>query len=611
MRRMTGALLSAPAARVAADALTTPSPALVTAKTRTFRGTGGELIAEQLLAFNTRFIFAGVSSGMGPLEDALVDRPQLQFIQGLHENVVTGMASGYSMALRKPSFASFSRVGMPLGSSNVYNSIKDRTGLVILTDHVDVEAGGRDGHEDLDNWLATYTEFTKGRWICNEGSRITEWLSYVTKLAWTAPQGPTLLRIPRNVLYSKYEEDIFPEESVRISTKLTPDSKTVVEAARMLIEASSPLLFVGPEVSASGSGARQDLVELSESLGIPVTQAISCSADFPTDHPLFLGGYFNPMRFPAEIDLFLCIGAKLPDQGAGSPAIPRSAKIIHASHEAGRIGTGYPVDVPILGDCGETIRALRSAANGLLSSERMAKIGNERMEKAQKYTASARRAYQIAARACWDRIPMTWPRALYEIHRALDRDAIVSPEIGTEEWLNRIFTFGDQRKTKIGRTDGRALGWGVPASIGIKLACPDQQVISLQGDGGFGFAQSEAFWTAGKYQIPIIVIIFNNGGYDEPRNNIMMKFGRCYQENKDMLCSLDPQVDYTMLARSYGMRGERAANPDELRVAMQRAVETTREGRPYLVDVLIGRTGLGVDSNSPNFSLAKTRVRKV
>jgi thiamine pyrophosphate-dependent acetolactate synthase large subunit-like protein len=207
---------------------------------------------------------------------------------------------------------------------------------------------------------------------------------------------------------------------------------------------------------------------------------------------------------------------------------------------------------------------------------------------------------------------MIWPQLLHTINRELDRDAIIVPEVGTEEWVNRSFAFSDLWKTKLGRTVGRSLGWGVSASIGVKLACPDQQVVSIQGDGGFLFGQTDALWSMSRYDVPVIVIVCNNRSYDEPRNNILMKDGRCRQENKDMICYLgDPDVDFTQLAGAHGIRGERATNQEELKLAMRRAIEATRNGRPYLIEAMIARTGLGAESTwHPKFSLAKARTKK-
>ena len=581
-------------------------------KTVRFAGTGAELLAEQLRAAGTRFLFVCNSSGMGPLCDAVVDRPDLQFIQGVSENQAVAMADGYAKATGHPSFACFSRVGGPLASANMYNAMKDRTPMVIFTDHAEAQADGRDGHEDLDDWLEPFKQYTKWRWIIKEGNRIPEWVAHAFKMSSTLPGGPTFIRIPRNVLYQKdLKAEIFSRESMSVPMNLVPNPKLIETAAKMLVEAKSPILYVGSEVWTSG--ARSDVIALAELLAIPVTQAWSWAADFPTDHPLYLGGYLHPMRFPEEIDLFLNLGAKMPDPGSGPAMVPRSARIIHARIEAHQVGVNYPIDVPIVADVKETARALVEAVEAMLTSERLASIKRERWLAVKSATDGLRKSYLASAREDWDASPLTWPRLLLTVNETLDEDAIVVDELGTEDWVLRSFTFGDGKKTKIGRTLGRSLGWGAGASIGIKLARPDNQVVALHGDGGFLFSQSDALWAMSRYDVPIITIICNNRSYDEPRNNILMKGGRSRQENKDMICYLgSPDVEFTHVAAAYGIRGERVANPGELRPALRRAIEATRAGRPYLLDVLVARTGLAADSTwHPRYSVAAARTRKV
>src|SRR5262247_2774781 len=156
IRRSSAAGFSLAAAESAANALTALTSSAQRASASPFAGTGGELLAEQLRAFGTRFIFICNSSGMGALCDAAVDRPDLQFIQGVSENQVVGMADGFAKATGHASFACFSRVGGPLASANMYNAMKDRTPVVIFTDHADSQGDGRDGHEDIDDWLEAF-----------------------------------------------------------------------------------------------------------------------------------------------------------------------------------------------------------------------------------------------------------------------------------------------------------------------------------------------------------------------------------------------------------------------------------------------------------------------
>jgi thiamine pyrophosphate-dependent acetolactate synthase large subunit-like protein len=224
-----------------------------------------------------------------------------------------------------------------------------------------------------------------------------------------------------------------------------------------------------------------------------------------------------------------------------------------------------------------------------------------------------RKAYIDSAHEEWDSAPIAWPRLLLTLNELLDEDAVIVEEVGTEDWVLRSFDFADGKKTKIGRTLGRALGWGVGASIGVKLAMPDRQVVTLQGDGGFLFGQSEALWSMSRYDVPIITVVCNNRSYDEPRNNIFMRGGPSQQQKKDMICYLgSPDVEFSDIARAYGIRGERVNNPAELTPAIQRAISTTREGRPYLLDVRMARTGMAADSTwYPHYSVAAVRKRKV
>ncbi|PYS37865.1 MAG: hypothetical protein DMF71_17740 [Acidobacteria bacterium] len=258
---------------------------------KSLTGTGGELLAEQIRSAGARFIFICNSSGMGPLCDAVVDRPDIQFIQGVSENQAVAMADGYAKATGEVSFACFSRVGGPIASANMYNAMKDRTPIVVVTDHMDSQADGRDGHEDLDDWLDAFKQYTKWRWLVKEGNRIPEWVTHAYKVSSTAPGGPTFVRIPRNVLYQKHKAEIFARESMSVPMDITPNPKHVERAALMLIEAKSPILHVGHEVWTSGG--RAQVVELAELLAMPVVQAWSWAADFPTDHPLYLGGYLD------------------------------------------------------------------------------------------------------------------------------------------------------------------------------------------------------------------------------------------------------------------------------------------------------------------------------
>ena len=135
------------------------------------------------------------------------------------------------------------------------------------------------------------------------------------------------------------------------------------------------------------------------------------------------------------------------------------------------------------------------------------------------------------------------------------------------------------------------------AAIGTKLGAPDTQVVALVGDGGFQFAV-QALWTAKRFEVPLIIVIFNNLGYQANRWALAGQKGRAVATGKYIGISLDdPQIDHVGIARAYGLEGERVDNPSDLAAALKRAVAAENSGRAYVLDVIIDRRGGGSDAS--------------
>jgi thiamine pyrophosphate-dependent acetolactate synthase large subunit-like protein len=215
---------------------------------------------------------------------------------------------------------------------------------------------------------------------------------------------------------------------------------------------------------------------------------------------------------------------------------------------------------------------------------------------------------------------MSWPRVSAELDQQLEPDAIIVPELDYRSpfyWLD----LDRGKKRLIGQTTGFALGWGIGAALGVKIAQPDQQVVCLVGDGALLFGQVEALWTAARYEIPVIIVVMNNRSYDNERNRIQNNSPLLSNQDtrdlwKDVSCYLgDPLVDFSGLARSFAIPAERATDPAGFRKALKRAIAVTREGRPYLIDAMLMQLdGRGVRTEQtwhPQISVAAKRTRKV
>lgn len=575
-------------------------------------GTGGELLVAQLRAAGVELLFHCNASGTYPVFDALLDRPGLPLILVPQEGQMIAVAQGYALASGRTAFTLNGSVGFPNTLNNLYNAWKDRTPLVTASQReATLVQGGRDAFEEWDDYLAPAAPFTRWRWTVGQTGRIPELTRRAFRVAATPPEGPVALAFPLDVLAKKgTRARVLPKEEFLRPVALAPEPRAIEEAARRLVEAAAPLLILGPEVTRSGANA--EVLALADLLALPVTQGELLFDDFPTEHPLFLGRY-APDAAGRRPDLVLNLGCKMPD---GHGMIPPGAAVVHASADAELVGRVVETDLGIVAGVRETAAALVAAVRDAAGPSRLRAIRERRFEaiRARTATIRARRARQAAAR--WDLEPLTPERVGGELERILDRDAIVVPELAMHSWLGlgenaalAEIRFAPGGKSKIGRTTGSALGWGVGAAIGVQLARPDRQVVALQGDGGFLFSQAETLWTMARYEVPVIVVILNNRSYNGPRNKVLRAGGRQARAGREMTSYLgSPDVDFARVAAGFGVAGETVTKPGEVRPALERAVRSSREGRPYLIDAVVGRTGLGADSTwFPEYSLAKSR----
>jgi thiamine pyrophosphate-dependent acetolactate synthase large subunit-like protein len=285
--------------------------------------------------------------------------------------------------------------------------------------------------------------------------------------------------------------------------------------------------------------------------------------------------------------------------------------VVHARIEYEEIANIYPTDVAIAANLKETIRGITESIQSMLTEDRIKKLKEERLEKVIQKTEPARKRREEEAKKNWDASLLSWERATFEIDKLLDDDACIVSELDNHipyYW----FDFSPGKKTLIGTTTGYAMGWGVGASLGVKIARPDSQVACMVGDGALLFGQIESLWSFSRYDVPVIIVVFNNLGYDGPRNRMMSISKRPQEQQKDMACYLgNPDTDFAGIAKSFGIKGERASSPSEIRDAMKRAIKVTRDGRPYLIDALIAQQGLGANTNwHPDISIADQRTRK-
>ncbi len=580
-----------------------------------FVGSGGEIVAECLVAADVEYVFDANSSGQVSFYDALGSRPEIELIVALHEGQGVSMAQGYELASGKTAVLFLPGIGMPNAMSNLYNAWKDRSSLVVFSDgrHSDLE--GRDGFQQVDDWLQPTEAFTKWRWQVNHADRLAEMIRRSIKLAGTPPGGPVYLRVPEDVMgATDIKQTIYPQSDFRVSLDMEPKSDLIDQAADLLVNAENPVINIGGEVTRAG--AKQNLIELAELLAFPIAQGLSVYSDFPFGHPLFAGNTVGA-RPPAvrRSDVFLNIGSNMPDPTMFGSPVPEAAKVINARVEYDKIANTYPTELAIAAGTKETIRALIDSIQSKLTQARIETIKNTRWEAAQIAHTEAAERRRAQAAPIWNDSPIVTERLAYALEDHLAEDAIIVTEPTGRRFFERM-DFGPGKKTAIGPTTGFALGWNLGAALGAKIARPDSQVVCLVGDGSMMFGQVESLWMASRYDIPIIIIVLNNRSYNSERLALYSQSKLAASNKdlwKDMSCYLgDPNIDFVNIAKSFDIDGQFISAPDEIGPAMERASAVTREGRPYLIEALTARYGAGAESTwHPEISIAAKRTRKI
>ncbi len=580
--------------------------------------TGGEVMAELLLEWNVPYVFGlGGSEEVGFL-DALVDRVALHFVTGLHEGSVMSMADGYARASGGPPLVllhSIAGAGYAFGP--MVNAFKDRIPLVVTVGDQSTDVRGSNAFLEAVNLHQFPKDYTRWTWDVLSPESIPDTIRRAFLLAQVPPGGPTFVTFSKDMWERPIARaEILPRSRSQLDLDVSPNEDAVKQAADLLAAAAFPVITEGKEVNRFGGA--DEMMEIAEILGAPVFKEVypaHAPMTFPSTHPHYAGMFTVDPHYPKDFDVYWSVGGTMFSLGAKSPGplVPRTTKVIHTGLDASEIGRSYPVDVAMMAN---PRVAAREIAEELRRRDLRTTAIDERRRKAQEYHLGWRRKLDAGAEKKWNDSPISVERLMVEVNRALEPDAIAVTELITAEfYLPSYFDIDYRRKESERRRNltscGGVLGWGLAAALGAKIAKPDRQVVALVGDGSLQFG-IQALWTAARYEIPIGVIVWNNGEYQANRRYLNAYGKRAAATGRYIGCSLgSPAIDNVSLAKGYGVEAERVEDPEKLEAALARCLRAAGEGRTYLLDVRIERMYGGADSSWYDFfSVAKKEPRR-
>jgi len=600
------------------EAMESPNGDSASAPDTTASGSGGEIFVAQARAAGVEYLFTNPGSFEVGFFDAVVDDPQIQLIEGLHEGVVISMADGYNKVSGKPAFVNVHSIaGTAQMAGQLYNACRDGSAIVVTAGLNDNEAWSDDynlaprpGFDQKE----INRQFTKISWEARQPGSLPLMLRRAFKVATTDPGGPVYLAAAHYALEQKnVSATIYPAERFLIRTRVHADPVAIEQAARLLIEAQRPAVIAGDE--GWRSGAQQELLALAEHLGLPVVRAggarlISAFQNFPTAHPFYLGSSEARMVDESRpTDLIFFVGARdvggrvVPD----SPELPANARIVRLGMDTSSFSRNYPTDVALVSDVRAGLTDLLGAVDSLVTKDRRSAIVAQRADEIRRLSAASRTSMEKQISVNFGKSPIHPDELGKVMADTLDKNAIIVSENLTGKFESFRFGFRDDEQMHLGNS-GSSLGWGVGAAIGAKLAAPDRQVVCSIGDGAVMYSAS-AFWTQARYRIPILTVVWNNHNYQTVRFAYHEYGGRMVKSGKYAGMYLgDPDIDFVKLGESQGVSGERVASGNDLRAALKRGIAATRDGKPYLVEVIISRYGGGAESTwHETFNLASRR----
>ncbi len=535
-----------------------------------------KVILEALKREGVDTIFGFPGGVLLPLYDALYDF-DINHILVRHEQGAGHAADGYARASGK--------VGVCMATSGpgatnlvtpIANAYMDSIPMVAITGQVSRHLIGLDSFQEADVTGITLP-IVKHSYLVKKAEDMPRIIREAFYIAATGRPGPVVIDVPVDVTKEEMEYDpkVAPEISLpgyKPTVKGHP--KQIREAARVIAAAERPIIYAGGGVI--GANAAEELRELALYGHIPVTTTLTGKGAFPEDHHLSMGmlgmhGTQYANYAMSKSDLVFAVGVRFDDRVTGNlQAFAPEARFVHVDVDPAEISKNVPVDVPIVGDAKNVLTAL-------IAEFKKLDLSPDRHVAWMKQVETWKRRHPLVIRESEDGqiMPESAIRKIWEVTHG---EAITCTEVGQHQmWAAQHYLVRRPRRF-ISSGGLGTMGFGFPAAIGAQVACPDELVLDIAGDGSFQMTSQELA-TAVQYRLPVKVCIINNQYLGMVRQWQELFWNRRYS-NTCMEC----QPDFVKLAEAYGAKGLRASKPDELE-------EVLREGfaaeGPVVIDIRV------------------------
>jgi len=559
------------------------------------RMTTEEAFVKVLQQHGIEHAFGIIGSAFMPISD-LFPKAGITFWDCAHEGSGGMMADGFTRASGRMCMM-IAQNGP--GITNFVTAVKtaywNHTPLLLVTPQAANKTIGMGGFQEVEQ-MALFKDMVCYQEEVRDPSRVAEVLNRVILQA-KRQSAPAQINMPRDYFTQIIDIDL---PAVVEFERPSGGEEAIAQAAQLLSSAKFPVILNGAGVVIGG--AIPASMALAERLTAPVCVGYQHNDAFPGSHPLFAGplGYNGSkaaMELIRQADVVLALGTRLNPfstlPGYGLAYWPREARIIQVDINPNRIGLTKPVTVGIVGDAKKVaeglLARLSKTAGDAGREERKALIAQRKSAWAQELSSMDHEqddpgtSWNERARAAkpdWMSPRMAW-RAIQSV---LPKEAIISSDIGNNCAIGNAYPSFEAGRKYLAPGLFGPCGYGLPAIIGAKIACPDTPVVGFAGDGAFGIAVTELTAIGRKEWPAITMVVFRNYQWGAEKRNSTL-----WYDDNFVGTELDTGVSYAGIARACGLQGVQARTMEELAVALRQAITDQMAGRTTLIEALINQ----------------------
>jgi acetolactate synthase-1/2/3 large subunit len=521
---------------------------------------GADMVIRALVDQGVDVVFGYPGGAVLPIYDALFKQNHVRHILVRHEQGAVHAAEGYARSTGKVGVVLVtSGPGATNAVTGLTDALLDSVPIVCLTGQVPTHLIGNDAFQEADTTGIT-RPCTKHNYLVKDINRLAGVLHEAFYVARTGRPGPVVVDLPKDVLISPGPYTPPEASPARKSYKpqRTPDPARVNEAADLIIAAKRPLFYGGGGIINSGPEACKRFADMVKLTGFPCTLTLMGLGAFPASSQQYLGlvgmhGTFESNNAMHDCDLMINVGARFDDRVTGKiAAFSPNSKKIHIDIDPSSINKSVRADVPLVGDCAETLAALAASLKAKGYKPDSARIAPWWKQ------IAAWRSRNSLAYVQNDKI-IKPQYAIERLHALTQgRDTYITTEVGQHQmWAAQLFKF---EKPCHWMTSGGlgTMGYGLPAAMGVQIAHPDALVIDIAGEASI-LMNIQEMSTVCQYRLPVKVFILNNQYMGMIRQWQELMHGGRYSESYS-----EALPDFVKLAEAFGAVGLRTENPADL-----------------------------------------------